>query len=154
MFLKASRKNSLNFIENTDKTDSSFNLRWKSLLVYLAALSVFVFLFLSLFQLQIVEGSQNLLLATRTNQSTVRVLPPRGLIYDENGRKLAYNVPAYSVYVKPGEIKKEEENLLLIKLAAVLQVDSNELIATYKSKVYTVSTEGVASNKAWAVCVA
>ena len=144
MFLKPSRKNSLDFIENTDKTDTSFNLRWKSLLLYLAALSVFVFLFLSLFQLQIIEGSQNLLLATRTNQSTVRVIPPRGLIYDENGRKLAYNVPAYSVYVKPGEIKKEEEELLLTSLAAVLEVDSSELIATFKSKVYTVTAEGKA----------
>jgi penicillin-binding protein 2 len=112
------------------------HFRWRSVTVYLLAISVFTFLFLTVFQLQIVEGSVNYLIANRTNQSQVKTLAPRGLIYDSNGKTLAWNAPSYSLYVKPTEINSETEQTELNTVAQLLGVDQNELYATYKSKAY------------------
>ena len=147
MYLKANQKKVIDFFADSEKRESGFNLRWKSIFLYIITFAIFVFLFLNLFQLQIVEGSRNFLIANKINQSTIRVIPPRGLIYDENGKKLAYNAPSYSVYVKPGEFKAEDEAMLLAKVADILQVDKDELLQTYKTKAYVQDEAGKEKRK-------
>lgn len=110
---------------------------WRFLNIYVLAIFIFTFLLFNLFNLQIIEGSQNLLLASRINQSTSIILPPRGLIYDAQGNKLAYNIPAYSLFVKPLEVNADEEESDVRKIAEVINVNPDEFWETYKAKIFS-----------------
>lgn len=139
MHLKPSRqRNRIDFLSVSESNSRSgiggFN--WRFVSVYILTILVFSFLFYNLFDLQIIEGSQNLLIASRINQISSRVLPPRGLIFDTQGRKLAYNVPAYSLYVNTYELDSEQEEGLITKVAGVMNVNAKQLTKTFRSKVY------------------
>lgn len=109
---------------------------WRYLPVYLLMVFVFGFLFLNLFNLQIIEGSQNLKVATRINRSTNMIIPPRGIIYDSNGTKLAYNLPSYSLYVNPSQISETDELPVLENLSAYLEIGEDDIINRYQTAVY------------------
>lgn len=66
------------------------------------------------------------------------VLPPRGIIYDSNGKKLAYNVPAYTLSVNTGELSAVEEEEIIRHLAEYLNLNPDELWLDYLQKVYDV----------------
>jgi len=52
------------------------DFHWKVIIIYVLVIGAFCFLFLSVFQLQVVQGSQNYLVATRTSQSQTEQLAP------------------------------------------------------------------------------
>jgi len=114
----------------------TISFSWRYLTIYLLSIFCFTFLFFNLFNLQIIEGSQNLLIASRINQSTKKLIPPRGLIFDSAGNKLAYNVPAYSLSVNPNEIDESKEIEEVKQVAALLQIDEDDFMQTFYSKVY------------------
>jgi penicillin-binding protein 2 len=99
-------------------------------------ISVFTFLLANLINLQIVEGARNYAIASKTNQSSVKSVAPRGIIYDANGEKLAYNIASYSIYVKTNELQEDRENELFSKLSVLLKADSQQLLSQYRLKAY------------------
>jgi penicillin-binding protein 2 len=137
MLLKPKYKsNRVDFLAASETGKKVARFSWRLLIVYLLAIFVFTFLFFNLFDLEIIEGSQNLLVASRINQSENKVLPPRGLILDAAGNKLAYNVPAYSLIVNPNEIKETVEIDELRQLAGILGVDPDDFLQTYYSRIF------------------
>lgn len=114
----------------------SNDFKWRVILVYSILAAVIVYLFIGAFQLQLIEGERSLLIANRTNHLQTRILAPRGLIYDENGTKLAGNIPAYSLYIKPQLISQNDEPELIKKLATLLNINEADFIESYNSKVY------------------
>lgn len=136
MRLRARKANRIDFIEVDSSGSEERNYRWRFIPIYFLSLGLIVFLLFNLFNLQIIEGSQNLLLATRINQARSTVVPPRGLIMDAKGRKLAYNIPAYSLNLNPSQIKSEAEEELIGKIAEIIKGNPDELFETYRKKVY------------------
>ncbi|KXK09644.1 MAG: penicillin-binding protein 2 [candidate division WS6 bacterium OLB21] len=132
------KRNRIDFV-NLQTGKNAFqgiSFSWRYLPVYLLMVFVFGFLFLNLFNLQIIEGSQNLKVATRINRSTNMIIPPRGIIYDSNGTKLAYNLPSYSLYVNPSQISETDELPVLENLSAYLEIGEDDIINRYQSAVY------------------
>jgi penicillin-binding protein 2 len=117
-------------------TIGNTEFRWRVIIIYILLVLILAFIFINAFQLQIVEGSKSLLVANRTNQSQVRSLAPRGLIYDINGIRLAQNVPSYSFFVKPGEIAATDEVNLIKEIAGLIGMNGDELYNAYKDRVY------------------
>ena len=70
-------------------------------------LAVFAVLFLRLWALQILSGSQYLSAAQNNQLRTVRVQPPRGPILDRNGVVLVGNTPGSTVQIWPADLPKE-----------------------------------------------
>src|SRR3954466_16397255 len=65
--------------------------------------------------------------ASRQQQRSIDVAPPRGIIYDRNGRELAMSVEVDSLFAVPSEIPDTANAANL--LAPILKADSNELLA-------------------------
>jgi len=112
------------------------NFHWKVIILYVLIISCFIFLFINVFQLQVIEGSKNFLVATRTNQSQTKQLAPRGLIFDSNGDRLAYNTPSYSIYLKPKEFETDNSEIKIINLSKLLGLPEQELLATYANRAF------------------
>lgn len=74
-------------------------------------------------------------LTENATDQRVREIPveaKRGIIYDRNGRELAVSVSSASVYAIPAEIRNVEETAA--KLAAILNLDSNNLVVKLKKR--------------------
>ncbi len=84
-----------------------------------------------LFDLQVVQYGDLLQRAQRQQQRTIEVAPPRGIIYDRNGRELAMSVTVDSIFAVPGEIPDPHSTAKL--LAKVLRTDAGEVLARLKS---------------------
>ena len=85
-------------------------------------LAAFAVLFLRLWALQILSGSQYLNAAQNNQLRTVRVPAPRGAILDRNGKVLVGNVAGSSVQIWPADLPKEGRYQLLRKLSRVVHV--------------------------------
>ena len=83
----------------------------KNRYVLFISLVVFAYfiIFARLFYLQILEGNK-FYRSSINNYTRVQILyPPRGIIEDANGVKLAYDIPTYDLYIDPQEISKNED---------------------------------------------
>lgn len=123
------------YIKFSKNEDFSFHL------VYLCIFLIFLFLITGLFQMQFLQGRQNLLAATRTSQNVSLVLPQRGVIYDVNGNILAYNAPTYSIYADKTLIDVENEREIFSKLAKVIDYDVEVLLDVYRTELYSIAKE-------------
>jgi penicillin-binding protein 2 len=70
-------------------------------------LAAFAILFLRLWALQVLSGSQYLNAAQNNQLRTIRVPAPRGPIVDRNGIVLVTNVPGSSVLIRPADLPKD-----------------------------------------------
>ena len=93
-------------------------------------LAVFAVLFLRLWALQVLSGSEYLNAAQNNQLRTVRVPAPRGAIIDRNGAVLVGNVPGSSVQIWPADLPKEGggRDRVLKRLSAVVDVPVYRLI--------------------------
>jgi penicillin-binding protein 2 len=73
-----------------------------------AAILLFGLLAGRLFQLQIVQGSHYAAQAVAARTIEVPIPAPRGLIFDRNGRPIAVNVPAWTLYARPADLPTGE----------------------------------------------
>src|SRR3954463_2054916 len=85
-----------------------------------------------LLYLQLYEYGDFVKQASRQQQRSIEVSPPRGVIYDRNGRELAMSVNVDSVFAVPSEIPDQVNTAHL--LARILRIDSGELLAKMKSQ--------------------
>jgi len=138
MHLNRKSKYNFNIVSNDqiDLAPHEVNFSWKVVIIYALVILLFSLLFISAFRLQIVEGSKNYLVSSRISQTQTKELAPRGLIYDKNGVKLAYNIASYSIYIKPIEFETQNTQEKMQSLASLLGQDPNNLWETYKSKAY------------------
>ncbi len=79
--------------------------------------SAFIFLIIisRFLYVQILGGEAHSLQSESNRTREVEVVPSRGRIYDRNGKLLVDNIPAYSVFVIPYELKNDELLLSIIR---------------------------------------
>ncbi len=76
---------------------------WRVTIFLIFCITIFFVLFLRLFNLQIINGKQNLQLADGNRIQIKLIHAPRGLIYDRSGKILASNSPAFRLLDKPSK---------------------------------------------------
>ena len=87
------------------------------------ALGVFGVLFLRLWALQVLSGTQYLRTAENNQLRTVRIEAQRGPILDRNGRRLVTNVAGTAVELWPADLPKGKgRDTELRRLSSVLRV--------------------------------
>jgi len=87
--------------------------------LFVVILVLFVILFISLFELQIVEGEHYKSFAKKNMTRLVKKPSPRGIIYDTYLNPLVENVPSLGVYVDLRKVQNQE------KLASFLSAKLN-----------------------------
>lgn len=94
-------------------------------LVFISAL----FLVWRLFNIQIVNGQANSLLASSNKVRTVVIPAPRGTVYDRNGTVLARNTAQIDLLAVPSQLPKENASLVAMSevIAGVTGQDKQEL---------------------------
>jgi penicillin-binding protein 2 len=100
------------------------------------ALGVFGVLFLRLWALQVLSGSQYLKTAENNQLRTVRIQAPRGLILDRNGLPIVTNVPGTAVQIWPANLPKnwKAELAELRALSKILDVPVPQMVAQIKKR--------------------
>jgi len=100
------------------------------------ALAVFGVLFLRLWALQVLSGSQYLKTAENNQLRTVRIQAPRGLIVDRNGLPIVTNVPGTAVQIWPANLPKKWKAELaeLRALSKILDVPVPQMVAQIKKR--------------------
>lgn len=126
----------MNFVIETESKFQKVNIGWRALFIWVLIFFIIGFLFINIFDLQIVKGEESLIQARNISQKEDIIRASRGVIYDANGNVLAKNIPAYSVYILPDEIKKEDELQTIEKLAEILGEDSEKMFRTYQASTY------------------
>jgi len=79
-----------------------------------------IFLFMALlfvraFQLQIIEGKELSQLAERNKFTVYKIMAERGVIYDQKGNQLVFNIPSFDLILKKSNLpkdKREKEKVL------------------------------------------
>jgi len=135
MYIKNRYNNKIDFISEI-KPSKNLNLSWRLLPVYLLIVIVFGFIIFNLIDLQVINGDTYLAKASLINYSDTVILPPRGLIYDSNQTKLAYNIPSYSLYIDSTKLSEDDEEYVLNTLATIFELDLDELKNYYNSQAY------------------
>jgi cell division protein FtsI (penicillin-binding protein 3) len=104
----------------------------RRLLIFSAVLCFWIVAIVArLLYLQLFEYGDFVKQASRQQQRSIEVSPPRGVIYDRNGRELAMSVSADSVFAVPSEIPDQTTTASL--LARILHTEPQEILARFKS---------------------
>lgn len=86
---------------------------------------IVLFLASRLFYIQVVSSEELQKGALDQWTRGIDIKSDRGIIYDRNGKKLAVNVPAYTVWATPAEIKDPESTAK--QIADVIDIDEKEV---------------------------
>ena len=112
------------------KTDRADDDKRRLYIFSAAPILSFLIFIIVLFSLQIIKGPAYELRA-KTNREQFSILPSiRGIIYDRSGEViLAYNRKSFAVSIVPQNFPriKEEKDIILGKLAILLEMDKDEL---------------------------
>jgi penicillin-binding protein 2 len=98
------------------------------------ALVVFCALFLRLWALQVLNGTQYLRTAQNNQLRTVRIPPPRGPIVDRNGVPLVTNAAATAIEIWPSDLPKlyGDRYRELVRLSRIVAVPLYQIAAELK----------------------
>jgi penicillin-binding protein 2 len=98
---------------------------------------IIVFGFLcKIFQFQIIDRN-DFLAEAQSNKFIINSLKAaRGVIYDEKGEQLVYNIPSFDLIVDKNSLPKDgaEKEKLLENLSAILKINTNELAEKINSE--------------------
>lgn len=94
--------------------------RWHYFFVFPVLFLIFIAVVISLVQLQIFSYEEYAKRSQNNQFEIAQIKPNRGLIVDRNGKKLAENVPAISVYITTSEYRKTNLSLDREKLSESL----------------------------------
>ena len=98
----------------------------------LCALAAFVIIFLRLVYLQVMNGEEYRRLSLNNSIRLQNIDPPRGLITDDSGRRLAENRPSFDVSITVKDAGDLTETVS--RLAGYLDVGAEELMAKIRSR--------------------
>ncbi|MBN1756993.1 MAG: hypothetical protein JW863_01665, partial [Chitinispirillaceae bacterium] len=120
--------------------DEQNNRRIRSVLL-MATISVFIFVLIArLIYIQVVLAEENIRLSKENAMRLRIIIPPRGRIFDRNGRVLARNRPSYSICVLPYKLRNRQK--VLSSLCAITDssgaavFDSTELEKVFRKAAY------------------
>ncbi|OIO48753.1 MAG: penicillin-binding protein 2 [Parcubacteria group bacterium CG1_02_41_12] len=110
---------------------------WKSTfrMKIFSACSLFIFAIIAsrLYYLQIVQGAQYYGAAEGNRIQSIPIVPARGVIFDLNGNRLAYNVPDFALFVIPSDLPKTqtEEDEIFSVLSKTLGIEHFDLVEAF-----------------------
>ncbi len=84
---------------------------WRLLTFYGMMIIVFSVIIYRLFDLQIIQGTDYLLMADENRLSVKNEPASRGNIYDRNGLLLAGNIPSYNISITPANLPEDEGSM-------------------------------------------
>ena len=96
-------------------------LKKRFIIASLAALAIFVLLFLRLWYLQIIQADTYQALSEKNRTRYIPIAAPRGPIIDRDGHMLVDSRPAFRIAALRQEVEEPEK--LLIRLAELLDID-------------------------------
>jgi penicillin-binding protein 2 len=114
-----------------DKYLKTADSEWyKQRLFYLmiCALAVFVILFVRLIYLQVITGEELRRLSLNNSIRLQSIDPPRGVVYDRNGKVLVDNRPSFDVSIILKDAQPLEQTLE--KLSSYIQISASDLMST------------------------
>jgi len=80
-------------------------------------------LIVKLYDMQIVKGDEYALMSSKKVTHSFDIEAPRGLIYDANGRLLAYNRESNDLYMTKAYTEDDELNAGLLMLSEILKAN-------------------------------
>ncbi|MDP1709544.1 MAG: penicillin-binding protein 2 [Candidatus Komeilibacteria bacterium] len=101
--------------------------------LFYACVFLFTLLAGKLYYLQIVRGAEYYGAAEQNRIRAVPIVATRGVVFDRNGKRLAYNVPDFGLYVVPGDLpaNQEEEDIVFAEIAKIVGRDQFDLIESF-----------------------
>jgi len=90
-----------------------------------------IVLLIRLWDLQIMRGSEMRMLSEQNRIRVKKVVAPRGVIYDRNGKILAETRPSFNIYIIPEDIK--DFNQTVDGLAQLMNIERDEIIEKLKA---------------------
>ena len=128
------RDNRVPFRAST-KTPNIMMLRRTRFLLIVCGILAFAVLGIKLFNVMIVHHDEYEKMAIDQQVRTTEITASRGAIYDTNGKILAMNASADTIFISPAEIVKNKEDPQLIarELSEILDVDYNKILAMTKN---------------------
>ncbi len=103
-------------VRNGDRRRGIF---WLFLLVFLILLG-------RLWQLQVLKGEQYRRLSEKNRLRLVKILPPRGRIYDRRGRLLVANRPSFDLLVIPADVR--DPQALAEELSGLIDMPEEKIL--------------------------
>ena len=94
--------------------------RTKFTLMYASIVALFAILAGRLWYLQVVEAQHYAALADTSKQRVDPIPAPRGIIVDDKGRSLVYNVPSWDVEIVPNGIPAKRAHAIYQALSSIL----------------------------------
>jgi len=91
-----------------------------------------ILLLLRAWQLQVVQGEYYTGLSDNNRLRVVEIPPPRGRIYDRNGAILVSNVPAFNLYMVPGDMPDPSE--VIASLSQWIDLSAEEIETRLQEK--------------------
>jgi len=93
----------------TIQNDDQQTRRTNSLILMVAVSFFILILIMRLVYIQVVKADENIRLSTENAMRLRTIVPPRGRIFDRNGRVLARNRPSYAVCVLPYKVRHRKD---------------------------------------------
>lgn len=108
-------------------------------------LALILLIFCRVFYLQAIEGENYQKRAENNRTYHYIINAPRGIIYDRFKEPLVFNTSSYSLMMIPSEIprKEEERQELIGSVAAIFNIDTNEIETLFQNRRYIRSLEPI-----------
>ncbi len=99
-------------------------------ILFYACLLLFTILGSRLFYLQVVRGADYYASAEANRIRTVSAPAPRGVIFDRQGKRLAYNVPDFGLYVVPADLpdRQADEDKIFAAIGRIIDRSPYDLV--------------------------
>ncbi|OJI06481.1 penicillin-binding protein 2 [bacterium CG10_46_32] len=107
--------------------------RKSSMLLVFVVSTFFVVLFGKLYYLQMVRGAEYYGTAEGNRIRSIAITPPRGVIFDNQFRRLAYNVPDFSLVVTPADLPstQEEEDAIFKSIEEIIGINAFDIVESF-----------------------
>ena len=112
------------------------SLHQRVIYLMIVILSIILLLFFRIWYLQVIRGGYYAGLSENNRIRLVSLHPPRGMIYDRQGRLLANNVPSLNLYLMLEDVENREA--VIEKLSQYVQLSPDEIQKRLASPRYSV----------------
>lgn len=115
-------------MKDTGQDQITNHQRWRSILFMTIIVLIFTFFGFRLFQIQILQRSEWVVLAEDNRINELTIPPLRGVIYDRAGNVLARNIASYNVVITPAQLPDDDGDIQDIyrELSLLLDIPINQ----------------------------
>src|SRR6185503_18476092 len=118
------------------RTSDLASLHRRVVYLMIAILTIILLLFFRIWYLQVIRGRYYANLSENNRVRVVSLHPPRGMIYDRQGKLLVNNVPSFNLYMMLEDVQDREA--VIGKLSHYVQLSPEEIQRRLTSPRYSV----------------